>query len=339
MVAALFWCAAAAHAQAPKIGEINVYGVHRLASEKLLADVNLKPGDPLPPSKGDLEDQIEELKDVVQARVEAVCCEAGAAILFIGVEERGGPHTAFRTEPNGDATLPEDLLVTYRQFLEAVQKAAARGSATESLAEGHSFMDDPEARAFQEKFSDYAQANLENLRSVLRNGSDPDDRASAATVIGYVPKKQDVVNDLQYALSDPDDAVRANAMRSLDAFAVLAAKEPQLGLKVAPTWFVELLHSVVLSDRVEATRSLLILTDKGGQAALDQIRERAVPDLVEMAGWKTLRYALPPFLLVGRIAGLTDAQTQEYWQKNDRQPVIEKAQALVQAGKRGKTPK
>jgi hypothetical protein len=335
-LAALVWCASAAYAQVPKIGEINVYGLHHLAPEKLLADVNLKPGDPLPPSKGDLEDRLEELKDVVQARVEAVCCEGGSAILFIGVEERGGPHTAFRTEPNGDATLPEDLLTTYRQFLQAVQKAAARGSATETFSAGHSFMDDPEARAFQDKFSEYAQANLENLRSVLRNGADESDRAAAATVIGYVSKKQDVVNDLQYALSDPDDAVRANAMRSLDAFAVLASREPQLGLKVAPTWFVELLHSVVLSDRVEATRALLILTDKGGQPVLDQLRERAVPDLVEMARWKTLRYALAPFLLVGRIGGFTDAQTQEYWQKNDRAPVIEKAQAAAQSSKHGK---
>ena len=40
------------------------------------------------------------------------------------------------------------------------------------------------------------------------------------------------------------------------------------------------------------------------QAALDLLRERALADLAEMARWPTLRYALPPFLLMGRIAGL-----------------------------------
>ena len=295
--------------------------------------MNLKPGDPLPPSKGDLEDQLEALKDVVQARVEAVCCENGAATLFIGIEERGEPHAAFRSDPNGDASLTEEIAATYKAFLLAVQHAAAQGSATEDFTAGHSYMDDPEARGFQEKFAEYAQDHVGELRSVLRNGQDAEDRAVAATVIGYAPKKQDVLNDLQYALSDPDETVRANAMRSLDAIAVLAAKQPQLGLKVAPTWFVELLHSVVLSDRVEATRALVILTDKAGQSAIDQLRERAIPDLAEMAGWKTLRYALPPFLLLGRIGGLSDADTQKYWEKNNRAPVIDKAEALL-PGKR-----
>ena len=57
------------------------------------------------------------------------------------------------------------------------------------------------------------------------------------------------------------------------------------------------------------------------------MRQRALPDLVEMARWKTLRYALPPFLLVGRIAGLPDQEIHRYWQNGDRQPVIEKALA------------
>ena len=41
-----------------------------------------------------------------------------------------------------------------------------------------------------------------------------------------------------------------------------------------------------------------------------------------------LRYALPPFLLIGRVAGLSDAATQQAWAKNDREPVIRKALGL-----------
>jgi hypothetical protein len=61
--------------------------------------------------------------------------------------------------------------------------------------------------------------------------------------------------------------------------------------------------------------------------------------LIEMARWKTLRYALPPFLLLGRMDGFTDAQTQEYWQQGNRRPVIQKAEELAQAARRAKAGK
>jgi hypothetical protein len=147
----------------------------------------------------------------------------------------------------------------------------------------------------------------------------------AAAAIGYAPPAQDVIDDLQYALDDPEVAVRANAIRSLKAIAVFASKQPKAEFKISPTWFIELLHSVELSDRMESAKALLILTDHGGQSAIDLLRERALPDLAEMARWPTLRYALPPFLLLGRMAGLPDTATQQAWEKGDREPVIRKA--------------
>jgi hypothetical protein len=153
-------------------------------------------------------------------------------------------------------------------------------------------------------------------------------------VIGYAPDKRAVINDLQYALQDPDDAVRANSVRSLKAIAVLAQKQPALGIKIEPTWFVEMLNSIVLSDRVQSADALVVLTDNHAPAPLDLMRERALTSLVEMARWKTLRYALPPFLLVGRIAGMEDAEIQQSWAKGDRETVIKKALASA-ARKRG----
>jgi hypothetical protein len=324
--AAVLVCAAA-YAQAPVIGDINIYGLRGATPDRLLAALKLKPGDPIPPSKGDLEERIADLPDIVLARVEAVCCEGPRAILFIGVEEKGAPHATFRSEPAGDATLPDDLSDSYQRFLTAVQRAAARGGAGEDLTAGHSRMSDPDARALQGSFAAYAAEHLDTLRNVLRNGSDPAQRAVAAAVIGYAPKKSEVVEDLQFALQDPDDSVRANAMRALNAIGVLAAKQPEAGLQISPTWFIELLHSIVLSDRVEAVHSLLTLTDRARPEELDQIRDRALPDLIEMARWKTPAYALPPFLLLGRLGGMTDQQVQESWRKGDRESVIEKVQA------------
>ena len=317
--------ASTAAAQIPRLGDLNFYGLRQLTPAAILAATGIEPGGSLPLSKSDLEDKLEQIPGVVQAHVEGVCCQGDRAALFIGIEERGAPHTAFRSEPSGEASLPQDLLDRYRLFLSAVRRAAARGNNTEDLTAGHSRMDDPEARALQPAFVEFAAEHFDALRDALHNGSDPDTRAAAAAVIGYGAKKQALVDELQFALGDPEPAVRANAIRSLEALIVYGARQPAAGLKIEPTWLVELLHSVELSDREESSKALGLMTDHGGQAALDLLRERALRDLAEMARWPTLRYALPPFLLLGRIAGLPDEETQRQWEKSEREPVIEKA--------------
>ena len=326
---AVVWVAAA---QAPVIGDINLYGLRKTQPERILSALHIQAGAPLPASKGDMEDRIAELPDILLAHVEAVCCEGKSSTLFIGVEERGAPHPSFRSEPQGKEALPPDIAGDFRGFLSAVQRAASRGNAAEDLTTGQSRMADPEPRKFQEQFSAFAASHLEDLRSVLRDSGDAEQRAMAAAILGYAPKKADVVNDLQYALQDPDDSVRANAVRALNAIAVLAYRQPALKIRIEPTWFVEMLNSVVLSDRMEAVKALLTLTDHGGQGAREQIRERALPALAEMSRWKTPSYALPPFLLLGRAAGLTDAQVQQHWSKGDRESVIRKVLAPSAAG-------
>src|SRR5258708_8180711 len=97
-------------------------------------------------------------------------------------------------------------------------------------------MADPEARRLQDAFSAFAADQLDLLRDVLRNGSEPDQRAVAAAVIGYAAKKAAVVNDLQYSLQDPDYAVRGNAARSLKAIAALPQNQPQPRIKEPPVW-------------------------------------------------------------------------------------------------------
>jgi hypothetical protein len=183
-------------------------------------------------------------------------------------------------------------------------------------------MADEHSRLLQFQFEDYAGAHLPELQNVLRECSDEEQRAMAAAIIGYAPNKKDVVNDLENALQDPDESVRSNALRALNAIAVLARLDPKLGIQVPPTWFVEMLNSIVLSDRTRAANALVTLTDQDAAATLDQIRDRGIDSIVEMAQWKNLRYALPSFILVGRLAGMNDAEIQKAWTKGDRQAVI-----------------
>ena len=76
---------------------------------------------------------------------------------------------------------------------------------------------------------------------------------------------------------------------------------------------------------MESTKALLVLTERQNAATLDQIRERALASLAEMARWQTSAYALPPFELLGRVAGVPDAKVKESWAKGDREPVIQQA--------------
>jgi hypothetical protein len=294
-------------AQVPSVGDINFYGLRSIEPERILTAMRIKPGDPLPPSKGDLEDRIAELPGVVLAQVEAVCCDGRNTTLFVGIEERDAPHPVFRSAPAGDAVLPQEILDLYSRFVAAARRAAGA---------------DPDVHAVQDRFGEYAAAHLDVLRSVLRSDPEPDQRAIAAAVIGYAPRKTEVIEDLQFAVQDPDEGVRANALRALNAIAVLASRQPAPGLRISPAWAIELLHSVVLSDRVESLKLLLTLTDRSAPQVLAQIREQALGDVLEMARWKTQSYALPPFLLAGRMAGLTDPQTQQAWQKGDRDAVL-----------------
>ena len=218
--------ACAAAAQAPRIGDINYYGLRKVTAEKIQAVTGLRKGGTLTASKGDIEDQIDKISGVVLVRVEALCCEATSVDLFIGIEERGAPHPAFHSPPAGNAVLPQELLDTYADFLAAVARAVARGNTTEDFTAGYSMMDDPEARSFQPRFLTFAADHFDWLRDVLRNSSDAGQRAVAAAVIGYGADKQQAAGELQYAIGDPDGAVRANAMRALAAIAVYARKQP-----------------------------------------------------------------------------------------------------------------
>jgi hypothetical protein len=316
----LFVCAASA--QLPRVGDINFYGLHKMTPGEILAAAHVGPGDKLPASRIDMEDRIIGLPDVMDAHVQSVCCEGDRTTLFIGVHERGEAEVEFRVPPSGTATLPEDLMTRYRKYSGALSRAEADGAGSA----------DPAIRRDQEYFRAYAASHILKLRAELRTGSDPEHRAAAVTVIAASSNKKTAVDDLLFALQDPDDGVRTNAIRELTAIAVAGRRQPALGLRIPPAGLVDLLNSVVLSDRVESTKALLVLTEKQNAAALDAIRERALPSLAEMARWQTRSYALPPFQLIGRVAGLQDDAVNESWEKGDPEAVIK--QALDSAAKK-----
>jgi hypothetical protein len=315
-----------AQAQTPRIGTIDFYGLRKVEEKVLRKALGFAEGSPLPRSKGDVEQKLEEVQGVVHARLEAACCdESKQTILYIGIEEKAAPHFSYRVPPETDLHLPEEISATYRKFLRAVTVAGQNGMAQEDLSQGHSFMADPEVKAIQMQFAELADQHLAVLQKTLRESADNDQRAIAAYVIGYAKAKHRVVNDLQYALQDPDDTVRNNALRSLAAFAVLATKTKDPDLKVQATWFVELLHSLVWSDRNNAAITLVTLTESRDPKVIGLIRERAVPQLIEMASWKHLPHALPAYIVLGRVFGYPEEELQKLWSDEKREVVLDRA--------------
>ncbi len=243
-------------------------------------------------------------------------------MLYVGIEERGSAHFDLREPPDGEAMLAPEIVALYRRFFDASEEAARRGSTAEDLTHGHSLMADPLAREIQLQFPAVAEKNIAELRDVLRNSSDDEQRAIAAGIIGYLPKKDQVSADLQFALRDADPGVRGNAAHALVALLVYARLHEDSGIKLEPTWFIEMLNSLSWSDRARALTALEILTDTRDAQMLTQLRQRALPALAEMSRWKTLEHALPAFILTGRVAGLTEQQIQDAWTRGDRESVI-----------------
>ena len=307
---------------APTIGVIDFYGFNKITRDRIQKTLGFKEGDPFPSSKANVEERLDEIPGVVESHLEAVCCDEGKIVLYVGIEERGAVHFDLREAPEGEVMLAPEITALYRRYFDAFEDAVRHGSTAEDLTHGHSLMADALVREIQLQFPAVVETHLGELRNVLRNSADDEQRGIAAFLIGYAPKKDQVAEDLQFALRDADPGVRANAARAIVALAVYARLQPDSGIKLEPTWFIEMLNSLSWSDRQRALSALQILTDGRDAPMLEQLRNRALPALVEMSRWKTLEHALPAFVLTGRVAGLSEQQIQDAWTRGDRESVI-----------------
>jgi len=309
-------------AQVPGVREINLYGLRGVTPEAVRRASRLQSGEPLPPSKIDMEERIAAVPGVRSARVEAVCCQGKDVTAFIGIEEQTGPHVVFHRIPAGLAALPPELIASYQQFLSVLRQRA-------SIEKGERPPRDPALVEIEERFTTFATEHLAELRAALRDDPDDAERAAAAIVIGYVPDKTAIIDDLVYGAHDPDESVRSNAIRSLQAVAIVGAADPAQGIHIPPGALIDLMHSIVLSDRLETVDLFITLTDVRNEEALAMLRVRALRTLIEMARWESLRYALRPFMLVGRVAGMPEQEIQQRWSNGEREQVIRKAVALL----------
>jgi hypothetical protein len=124
-------------------------------------------------------------------------------------------------------------------------------------------------------------------------------------------------------MKDPDDDVRNNSMRALAIIAGFAQRRPKEQIKVPVTPFIKMLNSIVWTDRNKSAFALDQLTQKRDPVILEQLRERALPSLVEMARWKSRGHASSPFFLLGRLGNLSENEIQKDWDSGNREALIE----------------
>ena len=311
----------------PRIGLIEIYGAHKVSEQKIRTALAANVGDPLP-SREAAEARIDQVPGVLVSRVEAACCSERSMILYVGVEERDSPHVEYHDAPAGEITLPATLLDGYRKLLDNAAASIRGHNADQDLTNGYSLMADPEARELQLSFLPAMTENLALVDRVLRQSADSEQRAAAAYLLQYGPRgphtNKFIVDALQYALRDREDEVRENAVRALQAITVGAKLHPDQRIQIQPTWFVELMNSVVWTDRHDATLALVDLTETRDPETLQLLRDRALPSVVEMARWHDLQHALPAFILAGRLAGLDEKQINAAW-IGDRESVLKQA--------------
>lgn len=309
----------------PRVGAVEIYGVRKASWEKIKAAVAVKPGD-FAPSRYDLEERVEKVPGVLASRAEASCCVEKKLVLYVGIEDADSPHIDYTPEPQGTETLAEDILNNYHAFLEAVPISIRGKSADEDFTAGYSLMADIETRSIQEKFRALTARDLLLIDRVLRQSADPEQRAAAAYILQYTPRgphtTKIMVDALQYALRDREEMVRANAMRALKAVMIGAKLHPDQEIRIEPTWFIELMNSMVYSDRRDAALALVNLTETRNAGTLDLLRNRSLDAVLETARWHDLRIALPAFILAGRLAGLEEKEINEAWISGDRESVL-----------------
>jgi hypothetical protein len=291
----------------PPIAAVDLYGRFEIADSVVLRALAMKPGDAVPDSAAAAAavERLKALPGVVAVHLAPVCCDGGT-LLYVGLEHAGAAALRFRDAPLGSARLPDEVIAAGERFDRAFQAAIDAGDFAEDDSLGHSLMHFSAARAAQEAFVPLAARHGAALRTVLRESADPAARALAARVLAYSADKRSVVDDLVYAMSDPDETVRNDGMRALGLIAGLAERRPGLGITVPYEPFVGLLRSPIWTDRNKASFALVQLTASRDPALLDTLAREVLPELTRMARWHSLGHALPALVILGRIAGMPE---------------------------------
>ena len=319
---------ATAAAQLPRVGIIDLYGLRKTNAAQVREALGIAVGDSLTAmSMLEVPARLADLPGVMSAAIDPGCCEDGKTMLYVGVAEEGAPVLVLHARPTGPARVPAEVVQAGIAFAQAHTRAVMRGFTREDVSQGHSLMSDSVARTIQLRFVDLAAKYGDSLRAVLRTSDDPDHRALAAEVLAYAANKQSVVPDLVHAMRDPAGDVRNNATRALALIAGYAQANPALKIAVPYEPFIDLLNSIAWTDRNKASLALMQLTEKRDPVLMAALKTRAFDSIVDIAEWTNPGHSMAGIMMLGRIAGMPDAETYAMFEKGEKARIVAAARA------------
>jgi hypothetical protein len=321
---------AAEDARPPEtVGTLDFFGLRRVTEAEVRTALKLKEGDPFSRTTGkSLVAELEKIPGVHKATVAPITVDGtGKLKVFIGIQEEGAIGFTLRDAPEGTQRLPDELAQIYRDFMTALGPAVRKGGGGDDHSQGHALSANPDLRKPQDAAVAHLKENASLVRDVLKSSSNADDRRAAAWLLGYAPDKKSITADLVAAARDPDGTVRNNATRALAIIAEFAATRPALGISIEPDVFLDMLRSVTWTDRNKVSFLLDGMTKTGAAELLRTLRERAMPELIEMARWKSDGHAFPAIRILGRIAGWEDQRIFRTWREGGVEKLIAAASA------------
>ncbi len=294
-------------AQSFKIGTVDVYGNRKVDTRLVLQCLKLKVGDSIDMgnfNKQDVAQNLEQIPGVKHASVNPVCCDtANNLMLFIGIGETDSCILKYRNDPKQKIALPGYMMAAYKNKEDQLEAAIKSGQATEDDSNGYALVTYKPIRKEQDKFLEFALNDFSLLANVLKNSGNASERAAAAEIIAYSLNRQRVVDCLLPAIYDPDDEVRNNATRALGVLAGYLTSHPELKISIPANPFIRMINSIVWTDRNKGTMVLMQLTQSRDKKLLQEIKQQALPSIIEMAEWKDRSHSLTSFVLLGRIVG------------------------------------
>lgn len=313
------------------IGLVEVYGARTISQSRVRKALGVEAGHQIEIDSNTivtLRKRLTDIPGVKRSDIGLVCCwgNDGQWLLFAGVSEQSKDPFYYNPKPTGPERLPKEIMEDAQKFDSVSFEAVKQNDAGEDDSKGYALMDNAPSRHFQEKFIVYANSgNLAPvLKKVLHSSSSDDDRAVAAQVIAYSDNKKDIMADLIQAVHDPNGEVRNNSTRALGILATYANANPGLGLKVPGSTFVQMLNSLVWTDRNKALFVLMPLTQHRDPALLSHLKKEALPSLTEMARWKDPGHTYPAYIILGRIAGFPEEKIGEAFSSPSKDEWLEK---------------
>jgi hypothetical protein len=297
-------------AQSVKVGFIDLYGNRKTPSSLVYQALPFKEGDSIDHQSfkpEEIEAKLLQIPGVKYASINPLCCDPNNnLIIYAGIGENDSVILKHRNAPKGNARLPKKMTDDYNQFMEVLDTAIKSGQGGEDDSKGYALIKYPPARVFQNKFVQYASTDLNTLKNVLRTSRDAEQRAVAAQIIAYSSQKSVVVENLLYAVDDPDEGVRNNATRALSILAGFGYSHPSLKITIPSAPFIKMLNSIFWKDRNKGTNVLMQLTQNRNARLLREIKRQAYSSLIEMARWRDRGHAYASFVILARMAGVEE---------------------------------